>query len=121
MKLNEYQERAMATNAACSDNDMYSLFGLVAEVGEIADKVAKAVRKERISVSDDFITNGLEGDNEEFEELEKELKKELGDVLWFVAHFAYRRGWTLEDVARTNLDKLARRKERGEIIDHPDH
>ena len=41
MTLNEYQEKAMMTNAASSDNDTYSLFGLMAEVGELADKVAK--------------------------------------------------------------------------------
>lgn len=48
MKLNEYQEKAMVTNAPSSDNDAYSLFGLIAEVGELADKVAKGVRKEII-------------------------------------------------------------------------
>lgn len=41
MTLNEYQKKAMTTNAASSDNDTYSLFGLVAEEGEIADKIAK--------------------------------------------------------------------------------
>ena len=41
MELNEYQKKAMTTSTEKSDNATYMLFGLMAEVGEIADKVAK--------------------------------------------------------------------------------
>ena len=47
--------------------------------------------------------------------LYEELKKELGDILWQTAGFAYVMGWTLEEGAKGNLDKLASRKQRGVI------
>ena len=126
MTLNEYQERAMVTNAASSDNDTYSLFGLIAEVGELADKVAKGVRKEIIKIDGDYIYQGLNGRKNgeptaEYAELEESMKKELGDVLWFVAHFAQRFRWSLEEVAQLNLDKLADRAKRNVIIGDGDN
>lgn len=125
MTLNEYQKQAMTTNAASSDNDTYSLFGLVAEVGEIADKIAKGVRKGTIIICDDCIHPAVVSDEPEVRQqqldFEEGLKKELGDVLWFCAHLADRFSWPLEEVAQTNLDKLAKRKAEGTIITHTDH
>lgn len=126
MTLNEYQNQAMTTNAASSDNDTYSLFGLVAEVGEIADKIAKGVRKQIITICEDRIYHSEEGAqdgniNLQYVEFEEGLKKELGDVLWFCAHLADRFNWPLEEVAQLNLDKLAKRKAEGTIITHTDH
>ena len=125
MTLNEYQKKAMTTNAASSDNDTYSLFGLVAEVGEIADKIAKGVRNGTIIICDDCIHPAVVSDEPEVRqqqlEFEEGLKKELGDVLWFCAHLADRFSWPLEEVAQTNLDKLAKRKAEGTIITHTDH
>lgn len=125
MTLNEYQKQAMTTNAASSDNDTYSLFGLVAEVGEIADKIAKGVRNGTITICDDCIHPAVLSDEPEVRQqhldFEEGLKKELGDVLWFCAHLADRFSWPLEEVAQTNLDKLAKRKAEGTIITHTDH
>lgn len=126
MNLNEYQKRAMATNAKSSDNESYSLFGLMAEVGEIADKIAKGVRKELITIDRDFIYEGRKAglDEESTRELMlfyEGMKKELGDVLWFVAHLAHRFSWELEDVAQCNLEKLEKRRITGTIINHEDH
>ena len=116
MTLNEYQERAMVTNAASSDNDTYSLFGLIAEVGELADKVAKGVRKGYLYIDGNDIH--LRGNIADFSE---GIKKEIGDVLWFVAHFAKRFEWSLEEVAQLNLDKLADRAKRNVIIGEGDN
>lgn len=125
MTLNEYQKQAMTTNAASSDNDTYSLFGLVAEVGEIADKIAKGVRNGTIIICADCIHPAVVSDEPEVRQqhldFEEGLKKELGDVLWFCAHLADRFSWPLEEVAQTNLDKLAKRKAEGTIITHTDH
>lgn len=54
-------------------------------------------------------------------ELTEGMKKELGDVLWFVAHFAQRFGWSLDEVAQLNLDKLADRAKRNVIIGDGDN
>lgn len=113
------------TNAASSDNDTYSLFGLMAEVGELADKVAKGVRKEAITITDDIIFPLEVSDDPKVRQaqitFEEDMMKELGDVLWFVAHFAQRFNRTLEEVAQMNLDKLADRAKRGVIIGDGDN
>lgn len=126
LTLNEYQRKALRTNAKSSDNESYSLFGLFAEVGEIADKIAKAVRKEIITINGDFIYEGKNATKDglstlEYAEFENGLKAELGDVLWFVAHLAHRFGWTLEEVGQDNIDKLTSRQKRGVIIGNGDN
>ena len=78
----------------------YYVFGLTGEAGEVADHFKKMIRD----------------DNGHFTPARSELiKKELGDVLWYVARLSYRMGWTLDDVAETNLEKLASRQVRGVI------
>ena len=74
MELSEYQQRAVATALPTALNYDYLIPGLVAEVGEVFGKVAKAVRDEWPR-----------------ERLQEELKAELGDVCWFsvlLAHVA---------------------------------
>jgi NTP pyrophosphatase (non-canonical NTP hydrolase) len=94
--LNEYQDDAMSVRLG-SANEEYAFLGLAGEVGEIYSLRAKAVR-------DGYLV----GYNEN-------MKKELGDVLWFVAAIAADNGYTLEDIARANIDKLFSRKERGTL------
>lgn len=117
MKLNEYQERAMSTCMPSCENTTYMLLNLVGEVGEFASKIAKAVRKE---------TGMMDGSNFYYykyqdegapssEALYEELKKEAGDILWQLSGLCTVMGWKLEDVAQTNLDKLAARKAAGTI------
>ena len=43
------------------------------------------------------------------------MKKELGDVLWYVNAISRELGFTLEEVAQTNLEKLANKKEAGKL------
>ena len=40
------------------------------------------------------------------------MKKELGDVLWYVSQAAYELGYTLQDIAQENIFKLADRAQR---------
>ena len=79
-------------------NWIYPALGLSEEAGEVAGKFAKAVR---------------DCDGKVDDTRKEEIKKELGDVLWFVSEIATCLDIPLEDVAQKNLDKLASRKERG--------
>lgn len=118
MELNEYQKRAMTTCTSSSENFSYMFLNLVGEVGEFASKVAKAIRK------DQWMINGngkvLVGDAVEIEKLEHDLRAEAGDILWQLSGLCSVMGWSLEEVAQMNLDKLAARKASGTIIGNGD-
>lgn len=108
MELNEYQKRAMTTCMPSSENFSYMFLNLVGEVGEFASKVAKAIRKEHADISvNDLNLNEVVSD--------EELQKEAGDILWQLSGLCEVMGWSLEEVAQQNLDKLASRKERNVI------
>ena len=94
--LNEYQSEAQSVRLE-SAGPMYALFGLPGEVGEVCSLVAKAIRDGRKFTYD------------------SDMRKELGDVLWFVAAIAADHGFTLEEVAQSNINKLMSRKERGTL------
>ena len=106
MTLEEYQKQAMTTCMASSENFSYMFLNLVGEVGEFASKVAKAIRKEQVSVEYNHI--GGMSQNEE-------LQKEAGDILWQLSGLCTVMGWNLEDIAQQNLDKLASRQQRNVI------
>lgn len=89
---------------------------LVGEVGEFASKVAKHIRKGHYSIIDSNIANGNNVDDlSNPENALDELKKEAGDVLWQLSGLCTIMGWSLEDVAQQNLDKLSARKAIGTI------
>lgn len=124
MKLNDYQKRAMSTCMPSCKNISYMLLNLVGEVGEFASKIAKAIRKNQVSIGGKTSFNRniltVRGDSPEtmyFDVLafDSELKKEAGDILWQLSGLCTVMGWDLEDVAQLNLDKLAARKAAGTI------
>ena len=43
----------------------------------------------------------------------KELAKELGDILWYINSVGVYLGYSLEEIAQMNLDKVLSRKQRG--------
>lgn len=118
MTLNDYQKKAMSTCMPSCNNFGYMMLNLVGEVGEFASKVAKAIRKGKISIEYDELipTNKIAN-----EVLLAELKSEAGDILWQLSGLCEIMGWKLEDVAQGNLDKLASRKERGVIDGNGDN
>jgi NTP pyrophosphatase (non-canonical NTP hydrolase) len=102
MQMNDYQQMAIRTARPkdATDELFHLLLGLCGEAGEIAEKMKKIVRDKE----SDFSTVDL-GD----------LKKELGDVLWQLSAIASYFDIELEDIAQTNIDKLASRLKRGVI------
>lgn len=119
MTLEEYQKQAMTTCMASSENFSYMFLNLVGEVGEFASKVAKSIRKGKfaINLSDlDVVWNKAdEQEEEELRQMNQELQKEAGDILWQLSGLCSVMGWKLEDIAQQNLDKLASRQQRNVI------
>ena len=116
MELNEYQDKAMTTCMDSCDNFSYMFINLVGEVGEFASKVAKSIRKRDAWIGNRYETNKLWiTASKDYSEATKELQKEAGDCLWQLSGLCKVMGWSLEDVAQMNLDKLAARKAAGTI------
>lgn len=121
MELNKYQEQAMTTCMSSCKNISYMLLNLVGEVGELASKIAKNIRKENVYIGGQKELKGLSRlciyphFFDAIEEWDGELMKEAGDILWQLAGLCNVMGWKLEDVAQKNLDKLAARKLAGTI------
>lgn len=99
--FDDYQAQAMDKRLPSADQT-YALLGLAGEVGELYSYVAKAIR-------DDY-------------ELDMALvKKELGDILWFLAAIGNDLDMSLSDIATANIEKLSRRKEAGTITGSGDN
>lgn len=104
MRMNEYQKAAARSiNPALHPEQQFyhALHGMAGEVGEIHSLFQK-----------DFQGHPLDP---------MHLKKELGDVLWMVAEACTAMGWTLEEVAQTNIDKLLARYPNGFEVDKSLH
>lgn len=112
MELNKYQKQAMTTRMRSCDNFSYMFLNLVGEVGELASKVAKQIRKEEATINGNELWTTMENEP---------LMLEAGDILWQLAGLCDTFGWTLEQVAEANLAKLASRKERGVIDGNGDY
>lgn len=115
MELKTYQEKAMTTCMPSSENFAYMFLNLVGEVGELASKVAKQIRKGNEVLNDNDLCATTNNDFQSYTAFKKELKKEAGDVLWQLSGLCSIMGWSLEEVAQMNLDKLAARKAVGTI------
>lgn len=96
MEMNQYQYESAKTRLKTANQD-YALLGLAGEVGELYSLVAKAIRDDDGKVCT------------------MSVKKELGDCLWFIAAIALDYGFTLEEVAVANLQKLQKRKKNNTL------
>ena len=111
MTGNEYAERANITNDGGSlfrlnyrmwDNGgkvnvaelLHACLGMAGEAGEVSDLVKKWIFHNK----DTDMTH---------------LKKELGDICWYIALACHACGFELDDVLQTNIDKLAARYPEG--------
>ena len=106
MKLDEYQKKAAGFDLYEKTDDLTSpaflekVLGLTGEAGETADKIKKILRDKQGAC--DFADK-------------QAVKKELGDVLWYVANIARYLDLNLDEVAKANIVKLSSRKQRGKL------
>jgi len=76
---------------------LYPVIGLSGEVGEVSEKIKKVYRDLRGHFSTDQ---------------KKDIIKEIGDVLWYLALICHDLNITLEEAANMNIEKLQSRQER---------
>ena len=97
----KYQEKARETAIYPSEYSvLYPTLGLAGEAGEVAEKVKKIIRdKGGEFTPDDRMA----------------IRKELGDVLWYVAQICSDLDIKMESVAVANLEKLRVRQEKGTL------
>ena len=102
MNFETYQinARKTAIYPSLGSNYVYPTLGLVGESGEVAEKVKKVIR-DKNGVFDQETLIGL--------------RKELGDVLWYVSNICSELNLSMEDIAQENLDKLEKRYLEGKI------
>lgn len=108
MTFTNYQQKASLT-AIYPDkgnNFVYPTLGLMGEAGEVAEKIKKIFRDKNGQIDD---------------EDRLEIKKEMGDVLWYLSQLAKEINLDFDDVARTNIDKLCSRASRQKITGSGDN
>ena len=104
MEVIQYQDLAARTiNPALTHEQMkdHALKGMVGEIGKINSIYQK-------------VYQGHEFD-------EEHVKKELGDLMWFIAEYCTAWGWSLNDICQMNIDKLRARFPNGFEVDKSIH
>lgn len=105
MRGNEYQELAARTinkeQLTHQGQERHALHGMVGEIGELHSLYQKIYQGHKFD--------------------EDHAKKELGDLLWFIAEYCTAREWKLEDIMKMNIDKLMSRYPDGFDVDHSLH
>ena len=96
MKANEYQRKAARTIRKDMDwmeCEFHALHGMVGEIGELHSLYQKVYQGHKID--------------------DEHAKKELGDLLWFIAEYCTAKYWTLEEIMQLNIEKLLARYPEG--------
>lgn len=96
MQLITYQVLAARTinpQLHSTEQQMHALHGMVGEIGEIHSLYQKI----------------YQGHNFD----ETHMKKEFGDLLWFIAEYCTASGWDMSEIAQMNIDKLRARYPEG--------
>lgn len=102
--FNSYQVGTQATAKYPSDiipDPLYLVLGMVGESGEVAEKMKKLYRDYKGVIPSP--------------EWKADMKKELGDVLYYLSALAFKLDITLEEIAVHNQEKLLSRLERGKL------
>lgn len=96
MDVKKYQEIIKKTAVFPKEIGLtYCTMGLCGEAGEVAEKMKKLFRDKGGVVTEEF---------------KQDVKKELGDVVWYVTALAKELGLTLEEILEANYEKLMKRR-----------
>lgn len=113
--FNEYQSRAVGMRVSLQrlliefpdlPEDVIQLLAVaydglgLGEAGEVQGKIKKIIRDNGGRITETAI---------------EEIKKELGDCLWYIASMCQNLGITMESVATGNIEKLQDRHARGTV------
>jgi NTP pyrophosphatase (non-canonical NTP hydrolase) len=108
MNFEDYQKKSRKTALYpnVGENYIYPTIGLAGETGEVSEKIKKVIRDKNGKIDD---------------ETRELIKKELGDVLWYVSQLASELGLSLDEIAEKNIEKLYSRLERGKLQGNGDN
>ena len=104
MTGNEYQKLASRTinrDLHFSEVREHAKYGMVSEIGELCGIFQKRYQGHKVEP--------------------EHIKKELGDLLWFIAEWCTSYGLSLEDIMQLNIDKLRARYPEGFDAEHSLH
>ena len=96
MTGNEYQylaSRTINTNLTVRDMELHAMHGMAGEIGELHSIYQKEYQGHDVDL--------------------EHIKKELGDLLWFIAEYCTSYDWNLEEIMQMNIDKLKKRYPNG--------
>lgn len=100
MTTNLYQELASRTiNKKLNRNAQrkHALHGMVGEIGELHSLYQKTYQGHKFDAD--------------------HAKKELGDLMWFIAEYCTANGWFLDEICDMNIEKLMARYPDGFSVD----
>lgn len=126
MTANEYQVLAARTinkNLTPLGATQHALFGMASEVGELHGIFQKKLQHgDDLELSNAIVARYFDGNVKRIEDPDAEhAKKEVGDILWFVAEFCTANDWDLEDIMQMNIDKLKARYPDGFSVEQSLH
>jgi NTP pyrophosphatase (non-canonical NTP hydrolase) len=104
MEFDDYQKAALQSEQKKGDEGLIiALLGLAGEVGELSSAYKKYLR-----------------DGNAHMLYEASIKEELGDILWYLANVTNKFNFSLNDVAKANLEKTKSRWLSGTTVQSPD-
>lgn len=106
MTFDEYQKQALTTAYTdpkyvdtLMDKTIWAM-GVAGEAGEVVEKWKKMVAYGSGEITPEFLAD---------------IKKELGDVIWYIAVLAHSLDLSLDEIMQLNVKKLQDRKKRDVI------
>lgn len=106
MTFDEYQKQALTTaytdpsyKDTLMDKTIWAM-GVAGEAGEVVEKWKKMVAYNKGEITPEFL---------------EDIKKELGDVVWYIAVLAHSLDISFEEIMQLNVKKLQDRKKRAVI------